>query len=219
MRMTTIDKNHHPESRRDKGLRKLQEEERALWSEITRSVRPLARRSAVSPAGSGTKRQLLVAAAGSGASKPPASKPPASKVSASKPSASKPSHKALLIPAPPPRIEGLHRRQKQRLARGVEPIDARLDLHGRTLAQAHAALLRFLRGAQANGARLVLVITGKGAGTERHPVERGILYRQVPLWLALPEFRGYVIGFEQAHARHGGVGALYIRLRRHRAGG
>jgi DNA-nicking Smr family endonuclease len=99
---------------------------------------------------------------------------------------------------------------RQRVARGREPIDARMDLHGLTQAEAHAALARFLRSASARGARLVLVITGKG---ERDG-KRGVLRRQVPHWLALPEFREWVIGFEDAHMAHGGEGALYVRLRR-----
>jgi DNA-nicking Smr family endonuclease len=36
----------------------------------------------------------------------------------------------------------------------------------------------------------------------------------VPLWLSLPEFRRFVVSFEQAHGSHGGEGALYLRLRR-----
>jgi DNA-nicking Smr family endonuclease len=64
------------------------------------------------------------------------------------------------------------------------------------------------------GFTFVLVITGKGKiGAES---ERGILRRQVPQWLALPEFRAVVVGFEQAHIGHGGEGALYIRIRRAR---
>src|SRR5262249_26857630 len=55
-----------------------------------------------------------------------------------------------------------------------------------------------------------LVITGKGGRDEG----RGVLRRQVPLWLALPELRRYVIGFEDAHVAHGGKGALYVRVRR-----
>ena len=54
-----------------------------------------------------------------------------------------------------------------------------------------------------------MVITGKGRGGEV-----GVLKRQVPLWLALPEFRAIVVGFEDAHQRHGGEGALYLRVRR-----
>jgi len=41
-----------------------------------------------------------------------------------------------------------------------------------------------------------------------------VLKRQVPLWLALPEFRALVLGVEGAHIAHGGEGALYVRLRR-----
>src|ERR1019366_4885255 len=92
-----------------------------------------------------------------------------------------------------------------------QAIDARLDLHGLTQSEAHAALLRFLRSAGARDARLVLVITGKGRGGEP-----GVLRRQVPQWLGLPEFRSLVLGFEDAHVTHGGEGALYVRLRRAR---
>jgi len=112
----------------------------------------------------------------------------------------------------------MERRQKQRLVRGIEPIHARLDLHGKSQARAHAELLRFLRRAQMEGARFVLVITGKGSGARDDWSERGVLRRQVPLWLGQPELRPYVAGFEQAHVRHGGAGALYVRLRRPRAG-
>jgi DNA-nicking Smr family endonuclease len=111
---------------------------------------------------------------------------------------------------------GLDRRARQRLARGVDPIEARLDLHGHTQAAARAALLRFVQQAQADGSRFTLVITGKGARTGEAG-ERGVLRRQVPLWLALPEFRSYVVGFEDAHAGHGGAGALYVRIRRQRS--
>jgi DNA-nicking Smr family endonuclease len=101
------------------------------------------------------------------------------------------------------------------VTRGRDPIDARIDLHGKTQSEAHDALARFIRRAQSNGARVVLVVTGKGSGTPRDGErERGVLRRQVPLWLALPEFRSLIIGFEEAHVAHGGEGALYVRLRR-----
>jgi DNA-nicking Smr family endonuclease len=87
-----------------------------------------------------------------------------------------------------------------------------------TQREAHAAPLRFLRGAQADGTRIALVVTGKGNSKgERHAgAERGVLRRQVPMWLSLPEFRRFVVGFEDAHVGHGGEGALYVRLRRAR---
>jgi DNA-nicking Smr family endonuclease len=111
----------------------------------------------------------------------------------------------------PPRLVPIDRRARQKLARGRDAIDARLDLHGRTQAQAHAALARFLRKAQTDGARYVLVVTGKG----RDP-EGGVLRRQVPLWLEQSEFRSLVVGFDTAHTGHGGEGALYVRVRRRR---
>jgi len=124
----------------------------------------------------------------------------------------------FVAPPPPekptlPPLAPLGRRLRQRVVRGKEAIDGRLDLHGLTQAQAHSALLHFLRNAQAREARLVLVITGKGVRGEG---ERGVLKRQVPQWLGLPEFRALVVGFEDARIAHGGEGALYVRLRRHR---
>ena len=61
----------------------------------------------------------------------------------------------------------------------------------------------------------MLVVTGKGSTTGPDS-ERGVLRRQVPEWLSLPEFRTLVVGFEQAHIGHGGAGALYVRVRRGR---
>ena len=122
------------------------------------------------------------------------------------------------MPSPQP-LAPLGRRMKQRVARGREAIDARLDLHGLTQAQAHATLSRFLHDASARGARLVLVITGKGKLSGMRgdgSGERGVLRRQVPQWLGLPEFRSLVIGFEDAHIAHGGEGALYVRIRKAR---
>jgi DNA-nicking Smr family endonuclease len=104
----------------------------------------------------------------------------------------------------------LERRLKQRLARGTRAIDARLDLHGFTESEAHDALLRFLRSSQSKGAKVVLVITGKG----RLGREHGVLRRAVPLWLKLPEFRQAVVSFEPASVGHGGEGALYVRVRK-----
>jgi hypothetical protein len=99
--------------------------------------------------------------------------------------------------------------------------DAILDLHGMTQAQAHGALIQFLRRAQASGHGIVLIVTGKGApsgadGFTGPAAERGILRRMVPQWLALPDLRPLVLGFDEAGPRQGGGGALYVRLRRSR---
>jgi DNA-nicking Smr family endonuclease len=99
---------------------------------------------------------------------------------------------------------------RARVARGKEAIDGRLDLHGLTQSEAHALLLSFLHRAYADGRRYVLVITGKG---ESYGSD-GILRRAVPAWFATPPFRALVSGQEGAGRRHGGGGALYVRLRR-----
>ena len=168
----------------DDKRQRLNPQDRALWGEFTRSVRPLTPRS---PAPLSRSARAPAAASGS---------------------LSAPVRKAA------PQVEAIERRQKQQLARGRVEIDARLDLHGKTQAQAHAELMRFLRRAQSEGAKFVLVITGKGAFPRNHGGEPGVLKRQVPLWLRAPEMRSCVSAFEQAHVVHGGEGALYVRLRR-----
>ena len=164
-------------------------EERVLWAHITKSIEPL-NAGAHFDAGDEAIPNLVA--------------PPRAKAAAVAPPP------APAKPAPPP-LAPLGRRMRARVARGKEAIDARLDLHGLTQAQAHSTLLHFLRNAQARDARLVLVITGKGA---RSDGERGVLRRQVPQWLGLPEFRALVVGFEDAHIAHGGEGAVYVRVRR-----
>ncbi len=116
-------------------------------------------------------------------------------------------------PASPPPLAPLGRRERSQLSRGKKEIDARLDLHGMTQIRAHRVLSDFLRRAHADGCTFVLVITGKGK-TSGAETERGVLRRQVPQWLGLPEFRTMVVGFEEAHIGHGGEGALYVRIRR-----
>jgi DNA-nicking Smr family endonuclease len=112
-----------------------------------------------------------------------------------------------------PALSPVMRKEMKKLVRGDAAIDARIDLHGMTQAEAHGALQRLLHRCQADGAKFVLVITGKGVPNASRG-ERGVLRRQVPMWLALPEFRRYVLGFDVAHTGHGGEGALYVRLRR-----
>jgi DNA-nicking Smr family endonuclease len=182
-------------------VRGLRADDRALWETIIRSITPLKRRR---------PQARPLPSAGEDDAAPV-------KSSASK-TAAKPQPVAVR-PARPvahaPPLAPIGRRAKQKLARGAQAIDARIDLHGLTQGEAHLALTRFLRHAQAGGARFVLVITGKGARGDLAS-ERGVLKRQVPMWLNLPELRDYVVGFEAAHGGHGGEGALYVQVRRPR---
>ncbi len=108
---------------------------------------------------------------------------------------------------------GIDQRLRGKAVRGRVAIDARVDLHGMTQAAAHRRLAAFLHQAQAGGARLVLVITGKGR-TAAPGEARGVLRRAVPQWLGSAEFRPFVVGFGEAGRRHGGEGALYVHIRR-----
>ena len=183
-------------SRDGKRRRGLSYEDRVLWTHVTKAIKPL--RAVAEPEDDAGVIEPKV---------PPKqnSKP----IAQSKAVSHEVAHKLPKSAAPP--LVPLGRRMKQRVARGKDQIDARLDLHGLTQSEAHSALLHFLRNAIARDARLVLVITGKGRGGEP-----GVLRRQVPQWLGLPEFRSLVVGFEDAHVAHGGEGALYVRVRRAR---
>ena len=189
-----IPESPDPPPRRKRGL---SEEDRALWESVAKQVKPL------------RKRQRM--------SKPPVVPVEADNKAASRPVAS-PRHAApqrIVTPAKPepPPLAPIGRRERSQLSRGRKEIDARLDLHGMTQIRAHRMLLTFLQRAHSDGLTFVLVITGKGkvGGSE---AERGVLRRQVPQWLSLPEFRSLVVGFEEAHIGHGGEGALYVRVRR-----
>jgi DNA-nicking Smr family endonuclease len=174
--------------------RGLSEEERALWESVAKQTKPLRKKPRAARADAGEPAAAPAAAA---------PKPHASAAIARAPK-----------PAPPP-LAPLGRRERSQLSRGRKEIDARLDLHGMTQTRAHRALTGFLQRAHRDGLTFVLVITGKGR-TFGPESERGVLRRQVPQWLNLPEFRTLVVGFEEAHIGHGGEGALYVRIRRAR---
>jgi DNA-nicking Smr family endonuclease len=104
------------------------------------------------------------------------------------------------------------RRQAERLRRGLLPIEGRLDLHGHRQDEAERELADFLARAQAADKRCVLVVTGKGSGK----AEAGVLRRMVPLWLNRPPNRARILAFAQAQPKDGGLGALYLLLKRRR---
>jgi DNA-nicking Smr family endonuclease len=174
--------------------RPLSPEEIDLWLQAMRTVQPRHPRP------------------NSGRFRPSLSQPPTSR-QMSEAIAGKPP--AIAKPWVPPLVP-LERRLRQRLQRGQIEVHGAVDLHGMRQAQAHRTLQSFLRQAQANGARVVLVITGKGSsGRAGATIEaEGVLRRSVPLWLQAAELRSVVIGFEQAGIAHGGAGALYVRIRR-----
>jgi DNA-nicking Smr family endonuclease len=157
----------------------------SIWAEAMRNVTPLRRRAA--PA------RLM-----------PPNEPPIMVENASMPTA---------LP-PVERFAGIDRATAERLKRGRHPIEGRLDLHGRTQAEAHRDLIDFVEASYQSGRRCVLVITGRGLG----PDGPGVLKCAVPRWLAEASVRRRVLAVASAQPRHGGAGALYLLLRRQRDG-
>jgi len=207
--------------------RGLSADEAALWAQVTTQVRPLDAADGRDAGGAEVSRQALMGPA-------PGPEP------ATDPAAPAPENPHRIgsfrigcraAPAPErhdrgedvaaalarhaPAVDG---RTQARLKRGKLRPEARLDLHGMTLASAHPALSGFIRDAHARNLRLVLVITGKGreggAGTPAQHV--GVLRRQVPHWLRQAPLAPLVVQITPAHRRHGGEGAYYVYLRRQR---
>jgi DNA-nicking Smr family endonuclease len=184
-------------SRKRSGKREVSAEEEALFAAVMRDARPLKETA-----------------------KAPLPAPPKGTAPARRPS---PPRSAPVAPAAaaPASLADMDKRNAQRLKRGQMPIEARLDLHGKTQEAAHRALERFIANAQAAGQRCVLVITGKGLKDKesqsfRFDGQQGVLREMVPRWLAEPTLRTRVVAWHPAQPKDGGTGALYVLVRRKR---
>ncbi len=165
--------------------------DRDLWLKVTESIKPLA-----------NKARTAV----------PTANPPRCKKAAA-PDLAK--NYIPQAPARPSDLNALHSKAaaagvdtntQKRLRAGELAVEARLDLHGHTLATAHPALVRFIHHHYRLGKRCVLLITGRS----------GKLRQEVPRWLNEAELRPYLIALSSAQTRHGGEGALYVLLKRQR---
>ncbi|MDF3024599.1 MAG: hypothetical protein K0R10_1960 [Alphaproteobacteria bacterium] len=166
-------------------------EDEELWQRVAASVRPL-RKKPVTP-----KAEL------------PKAKPSRAKIPVKTPEiAPAPLRAPRNMPLPPAPVKAFDKGEEQKLRKGPDSLDGRIDLHGMTQAEAYAALHRFIRASAKAGRRTLLVITGKGR------VGGGVLRRQLPLWLEDGELRGLVLAFTPAKQKDGGDGAFYIKLRK-----
>ena len=196
-----------------------------LWRAVAESARPLKRRRGRPPSpradlSEDREKEKIGAPATPPKTAPkPARQPPAPPLPALHPGA-----------AP-----GVDRATAARLRKGEIAIDATLDLHGFTQAEAHTALIVFIARARAAGHRCVRVITGKGGRAGLTPRASndaplsgradeggrapGVLRASVPRWLNEAPLRAHVLAFTPARPRHGGEGALYVLIRRVREAG
>jgi DNA-nicking Smr family endonuclease len=171
--------------------RRLDPEEQALWDRVAATVRPLV------PA------RTAAAAAARPAPFQPMQKP--------RPAA----HPAVLRPAAPVRPQGatLDGGWDRALRRGAVVPEMVIDLHGHSLAAAHAALDAGIDRALGQGSRVVLLVTGRAP---REGGRRGIIHASFRDWLTASRHARRIAAVRPAHPRHGGNGAFYLVLRRDR---
>jgi DNA-nicking Smr family endonuclease len=173
--------------------RRLSAHERALWQRVAGTVRPLH----------------------AGTAPPPPAPEPA------KPEPARP---LRAVPSAPPKRPIRPVRQPvpvlaatldgswdRKLRQGRLVPDRVIDLHGHDLARAHAVLRAAVVQAADEGARVLLVITGKGRA-ERP----GRIRAELADWLQAPDQRDRIAALRPASPRHGGPGAFYLVLRRAR---
>lgn len=172
----------------------LSPEEQALWTALTRSIKPLR-----------PGARAIVKHAPTAAAIPDVVPVPAAMISRPVPVSSP--------RAPAPVLDSSWER---RIRGGQIAPDMTIDLHGHSLAAAHGRLNHALAAAIAQDARVLLVVTGKpprtapGNGDSR----RGAIRGEIGHWLETSSYSDRIASVRIAHRRHGGEGALYIILRR-----
>ena len=180
--------------------RRLSEADQALWASYAQKLAPLRGRAAKRSAQPAPKKSTPIEPA------PVASAPqPRLKIAAviSKPR----TMTAVLAVGTQP--GGIDKATWQRFQSGKLVSVRRLDLHGMTAQRAFQALVPFLRTAHAEQARCVEVITGRGSGESG-----GVIRREFPHWLNLPEIRPLILGAAHPHAlNHGSVRLILRRIR------
>jgi DNA-nicking Smr family endonuclease len=176
--------------------RSLSPEERSLWGRVVATVRPLGKRGRIEAEASPLADDIETIRA-----------VPAPRASAPHPAPTA----TKAVPG-----ETLDGGWDKRLARGLVAPDRSIDLHGHNLAGAHAALDQALARAIADGARLLLIVTGRPPRRGDAEPRRGLIRASIGDWLTLSPHAGRIAAVRNAHPRHGGAGALYVVLRRKR---
>ena len=184
--------------------RPLGPEEQALWSEIASTIRPLSSR----------ERLVLPDLPAPVPQKPATSPVPRNPLTPFEIATRARPEPKISLPTPKEPVLRMDARAYMRMRRGKLAPEARIDLHGMTVVEAHSALIGFILRSSDAGLRLVLVITGKGKDGGGPGARGGVLRHQVPHWLHLPPLGPRVLQVVEAHVSHGGAGALYVYLRR-----
>jgi DNA-nicking Smr family endonuclease len=134
----------------------------------------------------------------------------AAEVAADKILRAQPRYQPVYDPLHPGRYDNIDRATARTIRRGQMQVDAGIDLHGLNAEQAYVVMKEFVREQCDAGARLVLVITGKGKYQE------GRLRSLLPRWVNEPDLRPYILSLDVARPRDGGSGAYYLLLKQKR---
>lgn len=172
--------------------RHLSPDEAALWTALTRSVRPIRPHGRVMPA---LPTQPVAVAVKTGLTPP-----------------------ARSTPAPTPsRIPAsvLDSGWEKRIRGGTINPDMSIDLHGHSLSAAHVRLNQAIASGLARDARVLLIVTGKPPKNAADGASRrGAIRAEIGHWLETSPYADRIASVRVAHPRHGGDGALYLVLRR-----
>ncbi|WOD08723.1 DNA endonuclease SmrA [Marinomonas sp. GJ51-6] len=98
----------------------------------------------------------------------------------------------------------------KRLRQGKYGIEARLDLHNHTVAQAREQVYQFVDDCMRNDIRVAIIVHGKGERTP-DPESRAMLKSHINKWLRDLDA---VMAFHSAQRYHGGLGAVYVLLKK-----
>jgi DNA-nicking Smr family endonuclease len=200
------------------GDKELPSDDHEIWRQTAATIEPLKRgKPRVHPASEAAK---LEAPAPKSTPKPEPGQASTPKVSRATTQSGMQSKAAERAQVTPPALATFDRNNVRKIRSGRLEVEARVDLHGMSQHEAHAALRTFLARSHSRGLRFVLVITGKGKTTDASDAlpadgdrERGVLRRNVPRWLEEPDVRSIVVSYTTAAIQHGGEGALYVHLR------
>lgn len=166
--------------------RELTDADRAAWASFTQAITPLPGHARPGPPAGFVPPDL-----------------PASGRLRPVPPAPRPQPHAVAVGEHPPGVDGA---TWTRFRTGRLPAARRLDLHGHTAQRAFHFLTAFLRTAHADRLRCVEVITGRGSGETS-----GVIRRELPLWLNLPDIRPLVLAAAHPHTANPGSVRLLLR--------
>lgn len=98
----------------------------------------------------------------------------------------------------------------KRLRQGKYGIEARLDLHRHTVAQAREQVYQFADDCMRNDIRVAIIVHGKGDRTPE-PENQAMIKSYINKWLRDLDV---VMAFHSAQRHHGGLGAVYVLFKK-----